>query len=542
MRKLHFYLLSVIMIGACSCTNSSKVSSEEEEFQIDPELKELGELNVKLLEYDDIDVPQNGIVPVKSQGKWGLLTKDGKEILPCLYKEVTYGVDEDVWIVKRNDSIGIVDKKGSFINDLRNNFKSYTCIGNGLLLAVSNDVLEQKFIIPIKYNGFAFLGHMSSVMPISDGVIIAESFGNYKLYSYDGDSLKAITDDYQHFTGEIGEGMCCVTNGWNGKYGFINSKGEIAVPFEFDKPCGPYSDGMATYRDSTEQYGYIDRSGNVVIPAQYQWATNFSDGLAYVSNGDMAGVIDKTGKLIINTFDKYYLSSGFVKGFALVDAGIDGESMGIVNKKGEIVVPMEYSIHNLCDDVYVSCSNDNQKYGVFSYNGKQLVPFEFDELSDFNSGLALAKLGERSFVINKEGKTGILNFEEALAKLNEEAQQPLQEGSLAFDENIKKQLMKIINEENEREVISSPNKIEELTKEDGKYRAFFYDFGEYFTTRYAIRGIIVDKEGVVKDFEIKSVSKTPTDKVKHVEGINAMDQLEYYNQKLKEGNRYNPYK
>lgn len=541
MRKLYSYLLSAIMIGACSCTNSSKVSSEEEGFQIDPELKELGELNVKLLEYDDIDIPQNGIVPVKLQGKWGLLTKEGKEILPCLYKEITYGENEDVWIVKRNDSIGIVDKKGSFINDLRSNFKSYTCLGNGLLLAVSNDVSEQKFIIPIKYNGFAFLGYVSSAMPISDGVIIAESFGNYKLYSYDGDSLKAITDNYQHFTDEKGEGMCCVTNGWNGKYGFINSKGEIVVPFEFDKPCGPYSDGMAIYTDSTERCGYIDRSGNVVIPAQYEWATNFSDGLAYVTNEDVAGVIDKTGKLIINTRDKYYISSGFVKGFAVV-GGIDDESMGIVNKKGELVVPMKYSIHNLCDDVYVSASYDSQKYGAFSYDGKQIVPFEFDELSDFNSGLALAKLGERSFVINKEGKTGILNFEEALAKLNEEAQQPLQEGSLAFDENIKKQLMKIINEENEREVISSPNKIEELTKEDGKYRAFFYDFGEYFTTRYAIRGIIVDKEGVVKDFEIKSVSKTPTDKVKHVEGINAMDQLEYYNQKLREGNRYNPYK
>jgi hypothetical protein len=112
------------------------------------------------------------------------------------------------------------------------------------------------------------------------------------------------------------------------------------------------------------------------------------------------------------------------------------------------------------------------------------------------------------------------------------------------DENIKKQLMEIINEENGREVISSPSKIEDFKKEDGgKYWARFYDYGEYFTTEYAIREIVVDKDGIVQDFEIKSLLKTPTDKVKPTGGgINAMDQLEYYNQKLKEGNRYNPYK
>ena len=44
------------------------------------------------------------------------------------------------------------------------------------------------------------------------------------------------------------------------------------------------------------KYGYIDLSGNEVIPFRCDGAHYFIDGLAYVMKGDKWGYIDKTGR------------------------------------------------------------------------------------------------------------------------------------------------------------------------------------------------------------------------------------------------------
>lgn len=508
MKKIKTIIIAVMVLVIYSCGNSSKTPTEEQEgIQIDPELKELGKLNVKLLEYDDIDIPRNRVVPVKKKGKWGLVAKDGKEILPCLYKEVNYGEYEDVWIVKRNDSIGIVDNKGTFINELTSSFTSYRCLGNGLLHAVYNDAVEHQYIIPIKYKGEGLLGDVKSATPLRNGVTMIEWFGNYKLYAYKGDTLQAISPEYQHFTGEFGDGLYCVSEGWDGKYGFINSNGEVAIPFEFDKPCGAFSDGMASFTDSTDMNGFINKSGEIVIPAQYSYVDNFSEGLAYVVNDETMGFVDKTGKIVIDTKGKYSSGGEFKKGFCVVID--DSDLMGIVNKKGDVIIPFEYVINPLSDDVYVACKADS-KYGAFSYDGKQIVSFDYDELSDFHNGWALAKLGGRNFIINKEGKTGVLNFEEALAMQNEKVQQSKQAGDAELEESIKKQIVELLNESQGWEVLSSPSSVWNLQKVgDGIYKAEYMIETQYEKMDYELQNIEVDENGKVLGFNNKRVGIRP---------------------------------
>ena len=54
--------------------------------------------------------------------------------------------------------------------------------------------------------------------------------------------------------------------------------------------------------------------------------------------------------------------------------------------------------------------------------------------------------------------------------------------------------------------------------------------------------IVVDKDYIVQDFQIECLLKTPTNKVKPVGGVTVEDQMMYYQHKLQQGNRYNPYK
>jgi hypothetical protein len=303
--------------------------------------------------------------------------------------------------------------------------------------------------------------------------------------------------------------MYCVSDGWNGKYGFVNTKGEVAIPFQFEKPCGAFSDGMAAFTDSTDLIGFINKSGEIVIPAQYFYVDAFSEGLAYVVGDNDVGFINKEGKLVINTMGRYGGLGGFKKGFCVVVN--ESDIMGIANNKGELVVPFKYVISELSDDVYVACtSGDNIKYGAFSYNGKQIIPFKYDGLSDFNNGWALARLGERQFIINKEGKTGVMNFEEVLAMHNEKIQQSKQTENAELEENIKKQIVELINESNGWKVLSGPSAVWNLQKvSDGIYKAEFMQETQNEKMDYEIRNIEVDKNGKVLGLETKRVGIRP---------------------------------
>ncbi len=57
-----------------------------------------------------------------------------------------------------------------------------------------------------------------------------------------------------------------------------------------------FSEGRAVIQLGGK-YGYIDRTGATVIPADYDEALEFLDGLAAVRQGDKWGAIDPMGKV-----------------------------------------------------------------------------------------------------------------------------------------------------------------------------------------------------------------------------------------------------
>jgi len=66
----------------------------------------------------------------------------------------------------------------------------------------------------------------------------------------------------------------------HGREGFINRTGQIVVPLCFDA-VGEFSEGLARFeRDG--RWGYIDPTGNIVIKPTFPWAEEFHEGLAHV--------------------------------------------------------------------------------------------------------------------------------------------------------------------------------------------------------------------------------------------------------------------
>lgn len=67
----------------------------------------------------------------------------------------------------------------------------------------------------------------------------------------------------------------------------------------------------------TRTYGYLNKTGEVVIKPGFQIATSFAEGLAAVTIGDKWGYIDKTGKQVIKP--QFSGADSFCEGLAAVN-------------------------------------------------------------------------------------------------------------------------------------------------------------------------------------------------------------------------------
>lgn len=66
----------------------------------------------------------------------------------------------------------------------------------------------------------------------------------------------------------------------NGKYGFINSSGQIVISPKFEW-ADTLSEGLAAVVVG-RKWGYIDSTGNFVIKPQFDYANSFVEGMASV--------------------------------------------------------------------------------------------------------------------------------------------------------------------------------------------------------------------------------------------------------------------
>ncbi|MBL0287905.1 MAG: WG repeat-containing protein [Bacteroidetes bacterium] len=92
------------------------------------------------------------------------------------------------------------------------------------------------------------------------------------------------------------ENKCAVANE-NGKYGFIDRSGKIIIDYQFDF-IKPFNNNKSIV-EFGEKYGIIDSKGKYILNPQY--SSILEDGNMFLIGQDnKRGWVDNTGKIIIN--------------------------------------------------------------------------------------------------------------------------------------------------------------------------------------------------------------------------------------------------
>lgn len=197
----------------------------------------------------------------------------------------------------------------------------------------------------------------------------------------------------------------------------IDTAGKVVFEPENIDGISGVGDGMVTVSIG-DKYGYMNLEGELVIEAKYDYAADFSKGIAVVGNRDTgnSGVIDKTGKEIIAPKYAYILHStdGYLvatdkegkttlftaEGKALFEKSYD--SVGVYS--GESDEEVTVFVHG------ATIAVNNGKSGLLDEAGKKILPFEYEDLNIMDENLLLAKKDGKFGIIDRRGKV-VVPFE-----------------------------------------------------------------------------------------------------------------------------------
>jgi hypothetical protein len=145
------------------------------------------------------------------------------------------------------------------------------------------------------------------------------------------------------------------------------------------------------------KYGYTDSLGYLRIPAIYDSAGPFSEGLAAVSRDDNFGYIDEAGCVAVEM--RFTSADTFAEGRALVEY----VRFAYINRNGDYVVPPRFQAGSRFQEGSAAVKLDG-KWGYIRTSGEWFILPRFDEAQPFQNGRAYARMNGRPVVVQANGQ------------------------------------------------------------------------------------------------------------------------------------------
>lgn len=362
--------------------------------------------------------------------KYGILDRNGKEILACKYPNIKLINDETFEIVLKTDQYTAKPLERLFINTNRE-------------LVVSNG--DEKVFLPLEYdyvkpfiNGYACyrIDGLWGLIDTNKNVVLECKYqhigivNNGHVYCrLDGRKLMANIE-----TSETIELPDCETATFHGnnciligttfpnknsnRFRLLNNKSEsLTKEFAEFKLCSNKYFIVAESHYPNWKYGVISMTGQQLIPCEYEY-------ISYIESQD----IFKVSKKISNygnekkPLDPYYIDVANNKlvldddNYMLLPSKYLGarkfkEGLAAVYKEvQETIQENDELIDDNLDYLFGVAPPPKEKrnypfvWGFIDINGNEIIECKFDNVSDFKYGLSIVRLFDKCGVINKHGE------------------------------------------------------------------------------------------------------------------------------------------
>lgn len=350
------------------------------------DLSETERYSINLSTWADKIYPiEDEVRNIKIGNNYGLLNAKNQWIFPMQYQKYINFDSEGKAIVRANQKWGMVNKEGEIIipiqYDERLEFsaKNFACIRKNNRFGIIRK--DGKVIVPPIYDTYIYSDYE---------FWIVQKNKKQGIINQEGKVL--IPTNYEKVFPYM-DGMALVKK--DGKWGYINKKNQIIIPFEYDV-LNSFIDGQALASKS-EKWGIIDLNNQVLLPFIFDNLIHESNDFISANKNGFWGVLDAKYNIIIPyNFDKI----SQIKNFFKVEKN---EKIGIFSLEGKMILPTYYDALTIEDKVGFKVKKDG-KFGLISSSGKVVAPVIYDEMSFFVQGFSRVKKGEKYGMLSQNGE------------------------------------------------------------------------------------------------------------------------------------------
>ena len=261
---------------------------------------------------------KDGYITINEDGKYGVISTTKKQILENRYDEIAQNYLEEYYLVKEEGKQKLIDSKGnSIIENGFDDIKSVTT--NGVIFIKDNLFGEMdisgEITIEAKYQELKeakegiYIAKQNDKYGIIDQEQNAKLEFNYTGITYNENANLFLAEDLEYKTSIIDEAFNTKIVGIlseinveksyirmriDDEYKYYNLKCEEKTNTEILK------DNTLFLSKKDGKYGYVDKKGNVVVDYIYDDATEQNEyGFSAVKKNGLWGSIDENGKEII---------------------------------------------------------------------------------------------------------------------------------------------------------------------------------------------------------------------------------------------------
>jgi len=227
---------------------------------------------------------------VNDQGKYGLISYQGKRILATKYDTISALQEGVVYTFEKDGHYGIMNRDGEILVDLDNNFQKLYPMSEKFL----GVRMEDKYGFVDTLGRLRIANRYDSVTHFESNMAAIKLLGRW---GYINRSETLVVQPHFEKAYPFIEGLAVVRR--DGKYGLVNKMGDVVVSTEYSKIYPAQHNRFVVEKvksdDDYKQVGLVSETGRQLIYPKYDSLKDLGNGYVIISRRGQYGLLTTRG-------------------------------------------------------------------------------------------------------------------------------------------------------------------------------------------------------------------------------------------------------